>query len=45
VWVAGRINPGRVFDLHADLDHIDDAYAAMGQRRAVKSRLIVSELA
>ena len=35
--LAGRINPGRVFDFETDLDHIADAYAAMDERRAVKS--------
>lgn len=33
----GRIQPGKVFDLTTDLDHIADAYAAMDQRRAIKS--------
>ena len=35
--LAGRINPGRVFDFETDLDHIADGYAAMDERRAVKS--------
>ncbi len=35
--LAGRINPGRVFDYETDLDHIADAYAAMDERRAIKS--------
>lgn len=35
--LAGRINPGRLFDYQTDLDHIADAYAAMDQRRAIKS--------
>jgi alcohol dehydrogenase len=42
--LAGRIDPGRVFDLTTDLDHVADAYAAMDERRAVKSLLTVSEL-
>ncbi|UQX86966.1 zinc-dependent alcohol dehydrogenase family protein [Jatrophihabitans telluris] len=42
--MAGRINPGRVFDFEADLDHVGEAYAAMDERRAVKSLLRVSEL-
>jgi alcohol dehydrogenase len=40
----GRINPGRVFDLRTDLENIKEAYAAMDERRAVKSLLKVSEL-
>ena len=39
-----EINPGRVFDLKTDLDHIQNAYEAMDQRRAIKSLLKVSEL-
>jgi threonine dehydrogenase-like Zn-dependent dehydrogenase len=35
--LAGRINPGLVFDFHTDLEHIGDAYAAMDERRAIKS--------
>jgi threonine dehydrogenase-like Zn-dependent dehydrogenase len=35
--LAGAINPGLVFDHETDLDHIGDAYAAMDDRRAVKS--------
>jgi threonine dehydrogenase-like Zn-dependent dehydrogenase len=42
--LAGRINPGRVFDLSTDLDHITEAYTAMDERRAIKSLLKVSEL-
>ena len=33
----GSINPGRVFDYETDLEHIADAYAAMDERRAIKS--------
>jgi threonine dehydrogenase-like Zn-dependent dehydrogenase len=33
----GAINPGRVFDYETDLEHIDDAYRAMDERRAIKS--------
>lgn len=40
--LAGRINPGRVFDYTTDLDHVADAYAAMDERRAIKSLLTVS---
>jgi threonine dehydrogenase-like Zn-dependent dehydrogenase len=35
--LEGRINPGRVFDFETDLDGIGEAYAAMDERRAVKS--------
>jgi threonine dehydrogenase-like Zn-dependent dehydrogenase len=35
--LAGRINPGRVFDYETDLAGIADAYAAMDERRAIKS--------
>ena len=41
----GRINPGRVFDFETDLDHVADAYAAMDDRRAIKSLLRISEIA
>ena len=34
-----RINPGRVFDLATDLDGVAEAYAAMDERRAIKSLL------
>ncbi|MBE3567910.1 MAG: zinc-dependent alcohol dehydrogenase family protein [Thermogemmatispora sp.] len=39
--LSGKINPGRVFDFTTDLDHTAEAYAAMDQRRAIKSLLIV----
>jgi threonine dehydrogenase-like Zn-dependent dehydrogenase len=42
--LAGRINPGRVFDFETDLDGIADAYAAMDERRAIKSLVRVSEI-
>ncbi len=35
--LAGRINPGRVFDFMTDLNGIAQAYAAMDERRAIKS--------
>ena len=35
----GRIAPGRVFDLEVPLDEVGEAYAAMDERRAVKSLL------
>jgi threonine dehydrogenase-like Zn-dependent dehydrogenase len=42
--LAGRINPGRVFDFTTDLDGVADAYAAMDERRAIKSLLRVSNI-
>jgi len=39
----GSINPGKVFDLVTDLDHIAEAYAAMDERRAIKSLIKISE--
>ena len=35
--LEGRIDPGRVFDFETDLDGIQEAYAAMDKRRAIKS--------
>jgi threonine dehydrogenase-like Zn-dependent dehydrogenase len=35
--LAERINPGRVMDYETDLEGIADAYAAMDERRAIKS--------
>src|SRR5712691_11775444 len=35
--LEGRIQPGRVFDFETDLDHVAQAYAAMDERRAIKS--------
>lgn len=35
--LEGRIDPGRVFDFETDLDGIAEAYAAMNERRAIKS--------
>jgi hypothetical protein len=35
--LAQRINPGRVLDYETDLEGIADAYAAMDERRAIKS--------
>ena len=40
----GTINPGKVFDLVIDLDHIADGYAAMDSRRAIKALVKVSNL-
>lgn len=33
----GRINPGRVFDFETGLEGIAEGYAAMDERRAIKS--------
>lgn len=41
--LEGHINPGRVFDFVTDLDGVSEAYAAMDERRAVKSLLKVGE--
>ena len=35
--LEGRIDPGRVFDLETELEDIGEAYAAMDERRAIKS--------
>ncbi|MCC6177215.1 MAG: hypothetical protein IT305_18065 [Chloroflexi bacterium] len=35
--LAEHINPRRVFDFEIDLDGIAEAYAAMDERRAIKS--------
>jgi threonine dehydrogenase-like Zn-dependent dehydrogenase len=35
--LEGRINPGRVLDYETDLEGIAEAYAAMDERRAIKS--------
>ena len=35
--LAERINPGRVLDFETDLEGIAEAYAAMDERRAIKS--------
>lgn len=42
--LAGKINPGRVFDLTVGLKDIKEAYTAMDERRAIKSLLKVSEV-
>ena len=39
-----RINPGRVFDFETDLDGVAEAYAAMDERRAIKSLLRISAI-
>jgi threonine dehydrogenase-like Zn-dependent dehydrogenase len=35
--LAGGVDPGRVFDFETDLEGIAEAYAAMDERRAIKS--------
>src|SRR3954465_1005222 len=42
--LEGRINPGRVLDYETDLDGIVDAYAAMDERRAIKSLVRVGSV-
>jgi len=39
--LEGRLEPGRVFDFQTDLDDVAEAYAAMDERRAIKSLLRV----
>ena len=41
--LACDINPGLVFNYTTDLDHVAEAYAAMDERRAIKSLLTVSQ--
>jgi threonine dehydrogenase-like Zn-dependent dehydrogenase len=42
--LANRIQPGRVFDFETDLDGIAQAYAAMDERRAIKSLVRVGKI-
>jgi threonine dehydrogenase-like Zn-dependent dehydrogenase len=42
--LSGTINPGMLFDYATDLDHVADAYAAMDQRRAIKSLIRIGSL-
>jgi threonine dehydrogenase-like Zn-dependent dehydrogenase len=42
--LSGAINPGLVLDHEADLDHVADAYAAMDERRAIKSLIRVGSV-
>ncbi|HEX4734108.1 MAG TPA: zinc-dependent alcohol dehydrogenase family protein [Thermoleophilaceae bacterium] len=42
--LEGRINPGVVFDYATDLDEIGEAYAAMDERRAIKSLVRVGSI-
>jgi len=39
--LEGRIHPGRVFDFETNLDGIAEGYAAMDERRAIKSLVTV----
>ncbi|GKQ42407.1 Zn-dependent alcohol dehydrogenase [Companilactobacillus sp. RD055328] len=41
--LSKKINPGKVFTQRFDLDHIEDGYKAMDERKAIKSLVIVSE--
>lgn len=41
--LKGKIDPGKVFDFKTDLDNIQGAYAAMDERRAIKSLVKVSD--
>src|SRR4051794_27666495 len=42
--LAEKINPGRVLDYETDLEGIGDAYAAMDERRVIKSLVRVGTL-
>jgi len=42
--LEGRSNPGRVLDHETDLEGIADAYAAMDERRAIKSLVRIGSL-
>jgi threonine dehydrogenase-like Zn-dependent dehydrogenase len=42
--LEGRIDPGRVLDHETDLEHIADAYAAMDERRTIKSLVRVGSV-
>ena len=42
--LEGRIDPGRVFDFTTGLDGVAEAYAAMDERRAIKSLLQISAI-
>ena len=42
--LAGAINPGLVLDHETDLDGVADAYAAMDERRAIKSMLRIGSV-
>lgn len=38
IW-AGNVNPGKVFDLELPLEKVAEGYAAMDERRAIKTLL------
>ena len=42
--LEGRIDPGRAIDYETGLDGIADAYAAMDERRAIKSLVRVGSV-
>ena len=42
--LAGTINPGLVLDFETGLDGVTDAYAAMDERRAIKSMLRIGSV-
>jgi threonine dehydrogenase-like Zn-dependent dehydrogenase len=42
--LAEKINPGAVLDYETDLEGIADAYAAMDERRAIKSLVRVGSV-
>jgi threonine dehydrogenase-like Zn-dependent dehydrogenase len=42
--LEGRINPGLVLDFETDLDGVAEGYAAMDERRAIKSLLRIGAL-
>lgn len=42
--LSGMVAPGRVFTARFDLAHIQDAYTAMDERRAIKSLVDISEI-
>jgi hypothetical protein len=42
--LEGRIDPGRVLDFATDLEGTGEAYAAMDERRAIKSLLRVGSV-
>jgi threonine dehydrogenase-like Zn-dependent dehydrogenase len=42
--LRGQIQPGRVFDFRTTLDNVAEGYAAMDERRAIKSLLNVSKV-
>jgi len=42
--LSGAINPGVVLDYETDLEHVGEAYAAMDERRAIKSLIRVGSV-